>query len=228
MDLARRQPSSRSGANNTVSPISPSKTHSRSHRVGRRHHSSRGKQIRSLQIINLLLVLTLVAVFIGWINTWVNYNGARDEQLVLAAHLRQTRQELEQLQIRAKELDANLSTLVQQRLPSLEELRFDTTLPIDKDYVRNISFTHTGVDQKRQYEYSLVMENRSPDILKPNVRILLFDETGIQTGAAKITPEAATSNADLEYLEPAEIRAFSAAIPSDRQNPPKYFQVYLE
>ena len=228
MDLAKSHPVPGSGAKNGVLPIAPSGSHSRSHRTGRRQHSKRSKHVRSLQLINLLLALALIVVFIGWINTWVNYNATEAERVELATQLRHKNSELERLQIHNAELNTNLSALVQQRLPNLQELQFDTTLPIDRGYARNISFTRTGVEQRWQYEYSLVLENRSRDIVKPNVRILLFDESGIQTGGTKIIPKAATSNSHMEFLEPAEIRAYTDEIPSDSVAPPRYFQVRLK
>ena len=191
----------------------------------RRRHSQRG---RTLQLISLLLVLTLMVVFIGWINTWVNLNASEGENFELATELRHKTEELTRLSAREQELTANLEAMVQERLPGLREFSFDATLPIDDAYVRNVSFTQTGVSADKNYEYKLVLENNTPDTLTPNVRILLFDETGIQCGSTKITAKAAVSNTEIEFLEPGEIRAYTAAISTNRANPPHYFQVYLE
>ncbi len=195
----------------------------------RRRHSHRSKQIRSLQLISLLLAIALVVVFIGWINTWANLNNAELALFSQASTLRQQNTELDMLRSRDKDLSEKISALVQHRLPSLRELKFDVTIQIEDTYVRNISFTRTGVGNQLHYEYSMVLANRNNDILRPNVHILLFDEAGIQTGASKITPDAATSNSDLEFLEPLEIRAYTAQLHMDRPDAaPTYFQVYVE
>ncbi len=195
-----------------------------------RHHRSRRKSghLRTLQLTNFILALALVGVFIGWINTWVNLNRSEQELFTHAAELRQLHAEIDLLRSRDKELNDTLNDLVEKRLPSLRRLVFDSTLPIDNDYVRNISFTRTGIGAKIRYEYSLVLANQSNDTLRPNVRVLLFDEAGIQTAAAKITPSAATSNSDLEFLEPREVRAYTAKLEIDRLGvEPRYFQVYV-
>ncbi len=194
----------------------------------RRRHSRRSKHLRSLQLVNLLLAVALVVVFIGWINTWVNLNAADKERYLLASDLRQTTNERDALHQRNQELNNNLKTLVEQRLPGLHHLSFDTTVPIDNGYVRNISFTRTGVGDGKRFEYSLVLENRDQDALTPKVRILLFDESGIQSGSATLTKEASTSNNELEFLEPGEIRAYTAPISMDRGKRPVYFKVYAE
>ncbi len=181
-----------------------------------------------MQLVNLLLAIALVVVFIGWINTWVSLNAAEKERYLLASDLRQTTVERDSLRERNGELSRNLKTLVQQRLPGLQRLRFDTTVPIDSGYVRNVSFTRTGIGGEKRFEYSLVLENRSRDPFTPKVRILLFDESGIQSGSTTITKEAATSNSDLEFLEPGEIRAYTASIATDQGKQPVYFQVYTE
>ena len=227
MENAKLPTHNQSGQSNSVSSITPATPRSRHHRTSRRKDSKRSKRIRSLRLINFLLTVTLIAVLAGWINTWVNYNSAEAERVESAAALRHKTAQLEQLQIRTDELNANLSALVQQRLPNLKELQFDTTFPIDDEYVRNVSFTRTGVENKWRYQYSMVLENRSRDIVVPKIRIILFDESGIQTGSIKITPGAATSNADLEYLEPAEIRAYTGEIPSEPGTDPRYFKVRL-
>lgn len=233
MDMAERKipeegaqvPQSR--AKVTTHPSARNSTQHREH--SRRHRSSqRTKHMRALRIINLLLIITLVVVFIGWINTWVNQSKAEREQFELAMSLRQHTQELENLRARNVELEANLAALVEKRLPGLQTLRFDATLPIDERYVRNINFTRTGIGSQIHYEYSIVLENRTKDILTPEVRILLFDESGIQAGSIKLSKQAATNYSDLKFLDPREIRAYKGVIPVNRNNIPKYFQIYMD
>lgn len=216
----------------TSAPHSRVRSHSGEHSHRPRdlkRHSRRGKQIRTLQITTLILSIALVVVFIGWINTWVNLNRAEEEAFTHASALRKQTMELETLRARDKELSEKLSAMVEERLPSLRPLKFDATIPIDEAYVRNISFTETGIGSHKRYEYSIVLANRHNDTLRPRVRILLFDEAGIQTGGAKITPAAATTNADLEFLEPREVRAYTSQVNIDRPDTtPKYFQIYIE
>jgi hypothetical protein len=116
-----------------------------------------------------------------------------------------------------------MKKLVNGRLPGLSELIFDTTLQLNASYVRNLTFTVTGVGDNKRYEYRLVVDNQTGDALFPIIEIMLFDEQGIQTGYVKIDKESATSNEDLEFLEPHEIRAYNGPIPIHRNSKPLYF-----
>jgi len=224
----KNPPSSPTGKKPIPHPATKRKTAEPHYHHERRRHSRRSSRLRSMQLVNLLLAIALVVVFIGWINTWVNLNAAEKERYVLASDLRQASNERDTLRERNAELSRNLKTLVQQRLPGLQKLHFDTTMPIDSGYLRNVSFTRTGVGGEKRFEYSLVLENRSGDALTPKVRILLFDESGIQSGNAIITKEAATSNTELEFLDPGEIRAYTAPVAITKDKNPVYFQVYAE
>lgn len=229
MGFTKSRPSTAANSSKDVNATSPTKQESAPYHPSRhrrrRRHSTRG---RTMQFIILLLVVMLMVVFIGWINTWVNLNASEDERVTLATDLRYKTKELSRLTTREKELTENLKAMVEKRLPGLREFRFDTTLTIDEGYVRNVSFTQTGLSMDKRYEYKLVLENNSPDTLTPSVRVLLFDEAGIQCGSAKVTAKAAVSNSEIEFLEPGEIRAYTAAILIDRTSPPHYFQIYLE
>jgi len=227
MDLTTTEPTTPSRRNRPAAD-GHTGSHSKSHSSQSRKHRKRNRQIRSLKLINLLLALSLIAALIAWINTWVNYNASQDERVALAAELRETNEQFEKLQVESGKLQAKLSALVEQRLPGLREMRFDTTLPIEEGYIRNISFHQTGVGDQKRYEYSLVLENQGREVLKPELRILLFDESGLQTGAATITAKAATANSDLEFLDPKEIRAYTADIPSTLDHPPEYFTIIME
>jgi len=197
-------------------------------RHAHRHQSKRSKRIRTLQIVNLLLALALVAVIIGWINARVEYQNAESMRFELAMDLRKSEAELETLRTRSAEMQADLNSLVNNRLPNLNPLELDQTLTVDAPYVRNITFRETGLGDRRQYEYSAVLENASREPVTPKIRLLLFDDLGIQTGSVTIAKEAATSNSDMEFLAPGEIRAYTDKIPTATTARPRYFLVLAD
>jgi cell division protein FtsB len=216
------------GATTIARPATSQEATDQLYHQERRKHRRHSKRMRYLQLITLMLAVTLTVVFIGWINTWVNLEAEEKDRYQLAADLRRVTEERDILIKRNEGLEERLKALVDQRLPGLHPLHFGTTVPIDNGYVRNISFNRTGVGKSKRFEYNLVLENRTQEALIPKIRILLFDESGIQSGSTTITKEAATSNAYTDFLQPGEIRAYTAPMKSDQGRRPIYFQIYAE
>lgn len=193
-----------------------------------RRHGDHGGRLRLLQITSGLLGIALAMTLIGWIHTEVRLNGERQESYQLAVASRNQGQELDRLRAEVTRLKADLQTMVRKRIPHVHPLQFDTVLPMNVKYLRTISFTRTGVDEAVQYEYQIIVECLDKDPVIPKVSILLFDELGIQVGAADVTHKAATSTWAVEFLAPGERRAYTASIPLSRKATPEFFLVTVE
>ena len=105
------------------------------------------------------------------------------------------------------------------RFPHLRQLELDKVLPIHEQYVKNIVFTLVKKDGNSRYEYKLVLENKEPARMLPEVKILLFDELGVQLGMDEIpkqeplsTNETRSRNASVDLVLPGEPRYFYVTV----------------
>jgi cell division protein FtsL len=199
------------------------------HAKGQRHHSSRrSRTIRHLQVIMLVMAITLALVLMAWIHASASLSAVQRERFELQSRLRSQTSELDGLRDRAAKLSQEVDDLVHQRLPGLHALRLNATVVIDKGCVRTVGFTQAGVGSSIHYEYNLVLENKKDIPIEPKVRIILFDRTGLQTGAVQVSKSAATSETNVPFLQPGEIRAYTSNVPLDRKEPPAFFQIYVD
>jgi len=192
------------------------------------------KQIFRLQIIcwglgALLLIVTLV---------WVMYSlklSSRSDDLLqerinnraLETSLEKLQSDNESLETTLERLQDEVAQLVKGRIPRLLPLELDITIPIERDYFRNVSFTLAGTSQDSYYEYRAVIHNIGTSYVKPDVTVLLFDELGIQVGESRLSSEDDTSGAEISELSPGETRSFVSQIKMDREIPARYFMVNI-
>lgn len=200
--------------------------HRASSHHGRRHGDP--GRVRLLQITSGLLAAALMVTLIGWIYTWVRLHGEKNDNHRLAVALRNQGQELDGTRAELARIRDDLRALVEKRIPNVRPLQFDSMIPVNMKYLRTISFTRTGVGEAVRYEYQLLVECLDKDPIIPKARILLFDEVGLQVGAAEVAHKDSTAQFAVEYLAPGERRAYTAAIPLSRKVTPAFFQVSLE
>jgi hypothetical protein len=72
-------------------------------------------------------------------------------------------------------------------------------------------------DGSRQYEYKLVVENRSHKVIVPKFRLLIFDKYGVQIGMDQILKD--------QELDPGESRSYSSKVNFFMKEEPAYFHV---
>jgi hypothetical protein len=120
---------------------------------------------------------------------------------------------------------AELDALVKSRLPGLMPLKYDETIEVDERYIRNIIFTLVNNGTKRYYEYRLVMQNDSLSVVRPDVEILLFNDIGVQIGAAQVDYMDGSAEVTRSALNPGDVRSYTSSIQLNRDEKPRYFLI---
>lgn len=181
-------------------------------RTSRRKRSQRLMLAIALGVA--LLLLLLVSIF-----TSARIEHLSSENSQLNAELFQARQQLAktvpELQVARREL----ADVTKGRLPHLRELVPDKVIKLDAGYVKNIVFTVLRQSGQTRYEYRVVLENAGDGLLRPDVRVLAFDQRGIQVGMGEIT--------DRSDLIPGESRSYSSVIERFMDEEPRYFYVWV-
>jgi len=190
-----------------------------SQRSSQRSRRSRSSRHGGLKIwgLSFALIVTLVVLFISFV-----YSGSRIEALSNQADSAQ-----QQLFLKTKEVDEMKSDLAQSkkeleeiikgRLPSVMQLVPDKVLAVNKDLIKNIVFTVVNHDGTKQYEYKLVVENRSHSKIVPKFRLLIFDKYGVQIGLDQVLTS--------EELAPGESQSYSSKVDFFMKEEPAYFDV---
>ena len=205
---------------------------SSSRRSSRHRHSRSGNKTLKLIILAWVLGALLLVTIIGWILTATKLSSNRSEYLGYQASVREELsgskrlvEEIAGLERKVTDLEGEMATLVQGRIPGLNPLEFDLTVSLEQDYFKNISFTLTGTQADKKYEYRAVLHNGSPSVVRPNVTIFLFDARGVQVGKTQLSNDHATSEVEHTGLKPGETRAYSSRISLDRASDPAYFLI---
>jgi hypothetical protein len=177
-----------------------------------RRHSQR--LLLGIALAVSLLLLLAVSVMAGFeIDRLSAENGA------LARELFEARQKLERLEPELKKAREELAHLTRGRLPHLKELIPDTVIPVNTGYVKNIVFTVLRQNGQTRYEYRAVLENMSDSLLRPEVRVFVFDQRGVQVGSGDISDRA--------EMIPGESRSYSAIVERFMDEEPRYFYVWV-
>lgn len=193
-----------------------SNQHSRRSRSFYRH-DSRVRRYRHL--LGGISILFLVIYVFTWL--YIARKTTEHEQTLLELR----KQEIA-LAATSKELErvkAEKEALVEGRIPGLLPLTYDETISIDNPYIRNIIFTQVKNGKGKTYEYRLVMNNDTLSVIRPQVQILLFSDTGIQIGEAKVEFRDPSTGAVRPILDPGEVRSQTAMIKLLRDGEPRYF-----
>jgi hypothetical protein len=187
--------------------------------------SSSKRKIRRLRILATLLAAGLVASIVFSVVVYLYAQRLRGQESQLALAQQQLQGELAEARERITELNSDLRILLANRIPGIDELAFDRQMELNDQYVKNITFVQSGTEDERAVEFSAVVHNARTSPIQPQVTILLFDEAGLQTGAARLDISQSTKPDDTAELQPGETRTYSAQIDLQRQTPSKYFAV---
>ena len=147
--------------------------------------------------------------------------GARQ----LTIDLRQAEGDLTRAREKITEMNNDLRILLANRIPGVAELSMNRQLAINDQYVRNITFVQSGLGETKSIEFSAVLENTRAAPVLPDVNIILFDESGLQTGAVRLSQEQAVAPVTTPELQPGETRTYSGQIQLQREAPSKHFVV---
>lgn len=185
------------------------------------HRWSRRSKLLLVSVGLLSTIIFFLVLFFGIRNYSLNM-----ENDSLRVKLNRSERELEALKPELKQLREDLKALVENRIPRLRSLEYDKVIHLDTNYVKNMVFTITKNGKQTFYEYKLVMENNTPFIIWPDLKIYFFDELGIQVGVEEIASSENVKAMEGDYsLEPGEARSFSSKISLTEDEIPAYFLV---
>lgn len=176
----------------------------------------------------VLLTTALVATVFGWVTTSIRFARTEEQFQQYQLSIRQQVSDIESHGDELKRLRAENETLVKGLLPSLRLLEYDSTVALDDQYVRNVSFTVTGTDYAKNYEYRIVLHNDTLNVISPAVTLFLFDSRGIQVGTTVLSKNDATAKVEFSNLQPNETRSYTGTVVLNIQSEPKYFLVDVQ
>ena len=240
MDDARRAPTEPGNASQDTrqhasgqTALDPSRHH-RSHSPRTRRHPSTAEQLKSRHWRQRLLLRSMAAAIVVLclaagllcallLRTRRELGTARQQ---LDGQIREEQRKTELGAAEVKRLGAQLRELVNGRLPNpLLEMVPDQLIPVEPAPLRNILFTQVGAAERPGYEYKLTCRNEGPARFRPRVRILLFNEAGIQTGSADLSDSSDATRLGGAGLAAGESASFSGRVTQEFDDAPKYFMV---
>lgn len=180
---------------NTENGQDPSNSGSRrSHRHSSRHRSRRssssaGELYKCKRVVTLMksFIIALILGLLGGAVFMRSYLGEAHDQLAEQRyHVEQMRQQKEQADARLQEVEKELASHVVGNLPDLNSLTYNKVIEVEQKYVKNIVFSVSRKGGETSYEFQLQLHNKSPIVIQPRVKILLFDHTGLQIGIADL------------------------------------------
>jgi hypothetical protein len=164
----------------------------------------------------VLLAISLAAIVYGLKTGWdARTRVEQSEARLQASDARATR-----LRDELEGLRSELEVLVRDRLPGLDKLIFDREIAINTEYVRHLKFMTPEAEQG-PYRLRMVLHNRSPTYVEPNVQVMLFDRVGLQIGGADLAMNDA-------ILIPDEVRAVEAEIDPLAERTPVYYLLRID
>ncbi|TCO76064.1 hypothetical protein [Chromatocurvus halotolerans] len=201
----------------------------------RRRYSRNHQRAMKYMLVSLVLGFLLIVTAIGWMVTAFKLSSTREEffsrqipdrrEVASAEHLRSRVAALEQEVLTLREEKASL---VKNRIPDLNPMTFDATMPIGQGYLKNIRFTQTGTETDKKFEYLAVLKNDGERRITPDVVIYLFDALGIQLGMARLASTDITLERTDDGLSAGESRSYFSQIELIRERDPAYFHVEVK
>jgi hypothetical protein len=189
---------------------------------------SKTKQIRRLKTLVATLVLCLAFVAMGLVISWASVQRAEDRSVALEADLRNLSLELDDVRVRLEKRDKEILELVEHRTPDLKPLRYNESLQVNDRYLANVTFSESGVGEKKALEYHALLVNSDDKTVLPRATIFVFDEFGLQVGSAKLERAHATSALVSEDLLPGETRSYHSNIELERDAAAMFYMIYVE
>jgi len=169
-------------------------------------------------LVGISTLFLLIYVF-----TWLHIARKSTEHEQTLLELRKQEIAMSAITSELETVRNEMNTLVQNRIPGLLPLKYDEAITIDDKYIRNIIFTLVKNGQKRSYEYRLVMHNDTLSVIHPIVKILLFNDIGMQIGVTQVEYMDASTGTERSVLYPGEVRSHTSSIDLIRDEEPSYF-----
>jgi hypothetical protein len=189
---------------------------------------SRSGKLRNYQILSLLLGVIAVGAIMAWAVVLAKLDIAETRADELDAELNRASRDLADLRAKLDERERDLVALVENRVPGMDALEYNKLLDVRKEYVLNISFAEAGIEGNKQLEYHAMLRNDTTGVVEPKVTVFLFDQYGLEVGAATLDKEDATQDYALAELRPGETRSYHEPIAVKRGAVPAYYMLHIE
>ena len=185
-------------------------------------HRSRESRLRLLKLalgfLGAMFFLTVLFMS-GYLASLAGENDS------LISELHRSERQVDRLQAELQQVSAQRDLLVQDRIPDLRPLEYDQAIAVDQGYIRNVIFTLARNGEETRHEYRIVLHNDSLSVVQPEVKIVLFDEVGVQIGLASLDRATVSTETDRTLLDPGEVRSYSGTISMLGHKPPHYFLI---
>ena len=195
----------------------------------RRSSKSKGRdKIGRLRLIVAALLIALVFAAGTAILARNQKAALAGRVFTLDSQLRAATSELLEAREMLAAQEAELRSLVSGRLPDLSPLKLNTQIDLNREYLHSLTFMESGVGDAKQLEYLAILKNSGTDTVSPQIKIILFDSKGIQTGATRIGEASSTAPgapAAPTTLEPGETRSYTAVLEKPPEIEYAYFMV---
>lgn len=178
-----------------------------------RRWSPRSRTLAWALAISVALSVLLIAFF------GIRVSMLQNENSTLTRQMREAERDLAPMRQELAQLKKDLEALVEGRLPHLRRLEYDKVIPLAEGYAKNIAFTLVKRGQEESYEYKLVVQNDSLSTVDPDLKLYLFDKTGIQVGVSRISGEAP--------MGLGEVRSYTRMVNTEEDATPAYFMLRL-
>lgn len=200
-----------------------------------RRYSRNHQRAIKFMLISLVLGVLLVVAIIGWMVTAYKLSSAEEQFLSRQIPDRGQGASADNLRVRVVALEKEVlslqeekASLVQNRIPDLNPMAFDATVPIGQGYVKNIRFTQTGTETDKKFDYLAVLQNDGERKITPDVVIYLFDSNGVQLGMARLVNNDIPLDRAEDDLSAGETRSYFSQIELIRDRDPAYFFVEVK
>ena len=195
-------------------------------RRGRRSKS--GVRVeRKVQRLQMAMVIILCGWVLAVLGAGVYIERIKTEKESIYIEALRLERELSETTAALETVTKDRDEMVNARIPGLERLTYDESIQVGNLYVRNIIFTLAMKNDTPSYEYRVVFSNDGLSTVIPNLRIVIFNELGVQLGEARV-PADSTNGAEVGFiLDPGEVRTHSGTIEFFSAGTPKYFSLQI-
>lgn len=163
------------------------------------------------------LTASLTALFFVSLFLSLRIAELRQTNTEISKEFAKARSKVAELEPQVERLRAGLDAAIQDRMPRLQQIVFNETLPVDDDVVKAILFTQERKSERANYGISVITENSMDLAVQPTVRVLVFDEYGVQLTGLNIT--------SVEVLQPGDSRSMTRYLEPIGSDTPAYFRL---
>ncbi len=178
-----------------------------------------------LAVVLLAVVFTIIAVVSLFGYRLYSLNKDNSD---LRSNLTNSQEEVRKLKADVEKFQKDLDALLKGQLPGLTKIDYDRVIPINQNYLNNISFNRVNNRNIRGYEFRVTMRNDTLSTIWPKIKINFFNKHGLQMNFIQVGVEK-DSFMQVDTLNPGEERADPSPVVGLLENEelPTYFMLQL-